>query len=157
MRKIAAIIIVILVILLAIALTSASLKPVTPAVPQNTDTPSNTPPAQTPPPIVTPTGTTTLVLNINESGKVGMLSITPREVVEDSRCPASVQCIQAGTVRVKTELSTSSGTSSPIFTLNQTILTGAESITFVSVTPAKQTPGTIATSTYEFTFLVSKR
>jgi hypothetical protein len=41
---------------------------------------------------------------IGETVKVGGGSITPLAVVEDSRCPAKVQCIQAGRLRLSVRI-----------------------------------------------------
>lgn len=39
-------------------------------------------------------------LRLGETGRIGGLRVRPLALVEDSRCPAEVRCIQAGTVRV---------------------------------------------------------
>src|SRR6185437_3005515 len=46
------------------------------------------------------------------------VTITPMKVLEDSRCPVDVECIQAGTVRIDAELSAGMGTSTQEFKLN---------------------------------------
>ncbi len=41
---------------------------------------------------------------LGQSAKFGGISVIPREVIEDSRCPAEVQCVWAGRVVVSVEL-----------------------------------------------------
>ena len=38
---------------------------------------------------------------IGQSVRVGDVRITPTQLLEDSRCPRGVQCVQAGTVRIQ--------------------------------------------------------
>jgi len=60
-----------------------------------------------------------LTLRLSEAGRVGGARITPLAVVEDSRCPAGVQCVHAGTVRVITRISAASGKDEPVLALGQ--------------------------------------
>lgn len=85
------------------------------------------------------------------------VKITPLKVVEDSRCPKDVQCIQAGTVRVETRVVSGLGTSTPTFTLGKSITTEAEIITLMSVDPLREAGKAIGSKEYVFTFKVSKR
>jgi hypothetical protein len=43
-------------------------------------------------------------VSIGEPLDIGRMTITVLEVIEDSRCPVDVQCIQAGTVRVRASI-----------------------------------------------------
>ncbi len=61
----------------------------------------------------------TLTLRLNETGRVGDAGITPLAVVEDSRCPADVQCVHAGTVRVATRVSAGNGKEEPVLAVGQ--------------------------------------
>lgn len=85
------------------------------------------------------------------------VQITPTGIVEDSRCPYDVQCIQAGTVRVRATIVSGLGTSTPIIELGKSITTETETITLVSVGPIKDSTKTITTKEYQFTFKVTKR
>jgi hypothetical protein len=85
------------------------------------------------------------------------VKVTPLSVVEDSRCPTDVQCIQAGTVRVRATLGSALGTGVQIFTLNTPITTEAEIITLFAVTPVKESTKAIAPTDYRFVFKVVKR
>jgi hypothetical protein len=113
---------------------------------------------------VCPTGTTTqgtketmLLTKIDQSVSGLDVKITPLQVLEDSRCPHDVQCIQAGTVRVRVQLTSGLGTSMQTFTLNQPITTEAETITLVSVDPQKESTVTITPKDYRFVFKIAKR
>ena len=100
---------------------------------------------------------TTVEAKINKKVATGSISLTVLEVVEDSRCPTDVQCIQAGTVRVKVLLASGLGEGAITMTLNTPITTEAEEITLVSVTPTKLSTHATAASEYTFTFKIVKR
>lgn len=105
--------------------------------------------------IFTPADTYTASLN----GKITALGVTvvPLEVLEDSRCPADVVCIQAGTVRVKTKLTSASGTADQIFILNKPVTTETEEIALTQVDPYPYSTKTITKTDYVFHFKIVKR
>ncbi len=75
------------------------------------------------------------------------------ELLEDSRCPVDVQCIQAGTVRVRTSID--SYNKDFTFTLLQPQVVGDLTITLASVIPSKKNATqTVQASDYRFTFTV---
>lgn len=85
------------------------------------------------------------------------VKILPLEVVEDSRCPYDVQCIQAGTVRVRTLVTSGLGESTSILTLGRALTTEVETVTLIAVTPTKESTKKISPQDYRFTFKVTKR
>lgn len=86
------------------------------------------------------------------------VSITPTEVVEDSRCPSDVQCVQAGRVRVRAEISSGLGTATQVFLVGESITTEAEAITLLEVKPSsKLSTVTLKPSDYRFVFKIEKR
>lgn len=100
----------------------------------------------------------------NVEAKIGQtvmalgVSITPREVVEDSRCPTDVQCIQAGRVRVRADLTSGLGSTDQIFLVGEPITTEAEAVTLLEVRPATKTSTvTLSPSDYTFVFKIEKR
>lgn len=93
----------------------------------------------------------------NQAAKAGNLLITPKTLLEDSRCPVGVQCIQAGTVRIQAEVNGPSGTSSILLELGVQSTTEAETITLIGVYPGRTEGKTIALSDYQFTFHVASR
>ena len=46
---------------------------------------------------------------LTETARLSPLAVTPTRLIEDSRCPTGVVCIQAGTVRVEARVSDSRG------------------------------------------------
>lgn len=106
----------------------------------------------------TPAGPISLAAHLNETVSGLDVSITPLAVLEDSRCPVDVQCIQAGTVRIRARLLSGLGEAMQEFKLGQAVTTEAESITLTSVTPTDKKAGVaVKDSEYVFTFEIAKR
>lgn len=91
------------------------------------------------------------VMGINQTATVAGVVITPIEVLEDSRCPTDVQCIQAGTVRVKARIAQETYE----FTLGTAQVIGGSAITLTQVSPSPISTSTISNSAYRFTFVVT--
>lgn len=83
------------------------------------------------------------------------VTVSPQEVVSDSRCPKDVQCVWAGTVEVRTVLSTQVSHGEHVLTLGAPQTFGNYTVTLVSVTPEK-TVDAIPESSYRFTFDIKK-
>ena len=98
-----------------------------------------------------------LVAKINQPAKGLGVTIAPLEVVEDSRCPFDVVCIQAGTVRVRAAMTTAAGVRTEVFKLDEPVLTRVEQIELVSVVPEARSTIAIRANEYRFTFKISKR
>ncbi|MBP6857819.1 MAG: MliC family protein [Candidatus Pacebacteria bacterium] len=80
-------------------------------------------------------------------------SVTALELVEDSRCPKSVQCIWAGTVKVKVQVTNNYGKNNRgTLTLDEKQDIGGVKVTLTEVLPEK-TQETIPFSKYKFTFV----
>lgn len=94
---------------------------------------------------------------INGLAEILGVSINPKTVLEDSRCPIDVACIQAGTVRVEALVDFGSGAIPQQFTLGEAITTEAGSVTLVRVDPTKDTNTTLAPTDYVFYFKVTVR
>ncbi len=97
------------------------------------------------------------IARINQGFSALGVKVTPTEILEDSRCPRDVQCIQAGTVRVKVTLESGLGTANEIFTLDKAITTEAEQITLIAVAPDPIASVARKPSDYVLTFKVEKR
>lgn len=80
--------------------------------------------------------------------------ITPLEVLEDSRCPGDVQCIQAGTVRLRTVLEKGGETETTILTLGAPIRFENSEVILSDVLPYPISTRTIKNTDYRFTFSV---
>jgi hypothetical protein len=85
------------------------------------------------------------------------LTINPREVVSDSRCPEGVQCIWAGTVEVKTAVSTAVGHGEHVFKVGEPRTVGEFSVMLTDVTPYPKSGEQIAESSYRFTYDIKKQ
>lgn len=94
---------------------------------------------------------------IDEGGSALGVRVIPHEVLEDSRCPIDVNCIQEGTVRVRATLESGLGTANQVFTLNEPITTEAETVTLVQVSPFPESGSGIEDVAYVFMFEVQKR
>lgn len=101
--------------------------------------------------------TTTVTVALNETAVAGNVSITPLEVVEDSRCPKDVQCIQAGTVRLSVRTASGLGESEMVLTQGIAMTTEAEIITLTDAVPEKMSTAPVSDAAYRFTFEVVAR
>ncbi len=98
-----------------------------------------------------------VTIRVGERATFAAVSILPLQIVEESRCPGDVVCIQAGTVRVLVQTVSAMGTSTDTLALGNSITTEAEEIEFVAATPYHVTTSQIPASAYELTFKVTKR
>jgi membrane-bound inhibitor of C-type lysozyme len=79
-------------------------------------------------------------------------SVTPLEIIEDSRCPQGVQCVWAGTVKLKVNVTNKSGVSTQdTLTLGEPKTIAGVVVTLTSVMPTKTTK-TLKLSDYTFKF-----
>jgi hypothetical protein len=101
--------------------------------------------------------TETITLKIGERGEVLGIFVTPLSILEDSRCPIDVQCIQAGTVRVKMQVETGMGTGDLTLALGDLGTTETETITLTRVSPEPVSTDPIVPSEYRLTFELKKR
>lgn len=95
-----------------------------------------------------------LIVRIDLGGSALGIKIVPQEVLEDSRCPIDVVCIQAGTVRVRSTLERNSATTTEIFKLNEPLTTDTETITLTQVDPPSASGFTIKDTDYVFYFQI---
>ncbi|HMA78239.1 MAG TPA: hypothetical protein VKP88_03790 [Candidatus Paceibacterota bacterium] len=95
-----------------------------------------------------------VTMSLGVSGTISTISITPRAVVSDSRCPAGVQCVTAGTVELRVEVSDGTLSSTVLVEPNQPFDFGDYTVVLDAVEPAaSQTP--LQDDAYRFTFAVS--
>lgn len=99
---------------------------------------------------------TTFEARIGMSGSVYDVSITPVEILEDSRCPTDVVCIQAGTVRVRATVVVDGASTIKDFKLNDALTIGNNLVELVEVKPTKQSTVEVNKSSYRFIFRVIK-
>ena len=86
---------------------------------------------------------------LNEVANLEGLTVRPLAVIEDSRCPAAVQCVWAGRLRIRAEVS-KFGTLD--LTLGESFSVDDGILTLVDVRPGKRSPDAIALRDYRFTF-----
>lgn len=86
---------------------------------------------------------------LNEVATLDGLTVRPLAVLEDSRCPASVQCVWAGRVRISAQVS---GEGTRELTLGESLTVSGGTLTLVDVRPSKRTPEAIPPREYQFTF-----
>lgn len=105
-------------------------------------------------PVAGNVASSSVTLALGESGTIDGAHITPQRIVEDSRCPIDVTCIQAGTVKV--DVGIMPGAESVMLTLHETIpwFPLDKRLLLTEVTPVKRSNATITPSDYRFTFMV---
>ena len=101
-------------------------------------------------------GTAGTMTSLGKTITVEGVLITPTTVVEDSRCPVNVQCIQAGTVRVITRLESEGNKQEVTLTLNTPITFAGKRVELQEVTPVKNTKTAFEKDAYVFKFVVTK-
>lgn len=90
---------------------------------------------------------------IGETASVGVITVRPIQLLEDSRCPAQVQCIWAGQVRVLVDLSRGDGAHQQReLTLGKAENIDGGMLTLIDAQPPKLAPGSTDASAYRFTF-----
>ncbi len=83
------------------------------------------------------------------------VSISPQQVISDSRCPITVTCVWAGTVEVQTGLTTPVSQGEHVLTLGKPQTFGDYTVTLTTVTPDKGEEAT-PDSSYRFTYTIVK-
>ncbi len=103
-------------------------------------------------------GATSATVTTFLGGSATAMNVTlqPKEVVSDSRCPEGVQCIWAGTVEVRTVMATQVSHGEQTVTLGVPVRFGEFSVTLTDVTPYPKQATGIAESSYRFTYKIEK-
>ncbi len=94
------------------------------------------------------------ILKLGQLGNFEKVSIKPISIEEDSRCPIDVQCIQAGTVRVKIEVSSNNSSDTSIVKLGEEFTTKDVKIILTNVSPITNSKIKIEDNDYRLTFKV---
>ncbi|HXK38006.1 MAG TPA: Gmad2 immunoglobulin-like domain-containing protein [Candidatus Paceibacterota bacterium] len=106
----------------------------------------------TPKPVLPTSGIVTV--HIGEMATLGNVSITPSEVVEDSRCPLGVMCIQAGRVRIDAAVHVGSERTKQTFLVGEPFIFLGKMITLTSVGPVRKKEGSLSLKDYTLTFKI---
>jgi hypothetical protein len=104
------------------------------------------------PSIGSPSVRTDGLARLNESVQVGALTVTPRRVIEDSRCPTNARCVWAGRAIVRTEVKGRGWRESLDLTLGTPIATHGTTIALTSVEPGKLAGAETPSRPYVFGF-----
>ena len=83
---------------------------------------------------------------------VGQIAAVPQVLLEDSRCPANVQCVWAGRVVLSTRIYGPDFDETVPLTLGEPYTTHDTSLTLVSALPEKMAGEEIPAPTYSFAF-----
>lgn len=101
-----------------------------------------------------PYGSVTLALG-QAASFVDGVSIRPMRILEDSRCPAGVQCIQAGTVKLSFNAVVNGKSMTETISIDQSVQVDGDTVVLDTVAPQKTKNGFPAPSEYNFTFTVT--
>lgn len=83
---------------------------------------------------------------------VGDLAVTPMRVVEDSRCPAEVDCVWAGRLVVETRIDGAGWRETDSISVGETYGTHGKVIALVAADPARSNQIPIEAAAYRFTY-----
>lgn len=101
-------------------------------------------------------GTKLVTARLAEGASALDATVTPLEVVEDSRCPSGVRCVWAGRVRVKVRVQTAERTDEAVLAVGETVRHGGLGVTLTNVAPYPEANVAIASNQYRFTFAVQR-
>lgn len=96
-------------------------------------------------------------LALGMTGRYGSLGFEPQRVEEESRCPANVQCVHAGTVRLSVLLTGHGTPRTTVLTLGTPRQAGQGTwLTLTRACPYPTAPGGIRRDQYRFTIAASR-
>jgi len=95
-------------------------------------------------------------VGLNETMVINSVQIAPIEVLEDSRCPLGVVCIEVGTVKISAILSSGSLLQNATLKLGESISFSQMKVSFDGVTPIKSMKDIIKPEDYVFEFSITK-
>ena len=97
----------------------------------------------------------TVAGTIGNASRMSSRTITPLEIVEDSRCPANVRCIQAGTVRLRVRLQERRKSRELVIGLEQPARLQTGWLYLAAVCPVRVVSDALTPHDYRFTFAIS--
>ncbi|WP_152980301.1 hypothetical protein [Tsuneonella troitsensis] len=105
-----------------------------------------------PPPNSTPPQPQGYAVPFDVPVRVGDLVVTPKKMVEDSRCPMNARCVWAGRVVVTARIVGPGFSDTADLTLGEPFGTNGKMLALVSVRPEKTTQAEIGPRDYRFAF-----
>ena len=88
---------------------------------------------------------------LGQTASLGLVRVTPLQVIEDSRCVQGVQCVWAGQVRVRASVESPGGEHERTLTLDQPQQIGGGTLLLEAVTPRRKAESPIPPRDYTFT------
>lgn len=102
-----------------------------------------------------PVGSATSTVSFGGTLEEHSIQVMPLQLIEDSRCPIDVQCIQAGTVRILVILDAEGEQKTITMTQGVPVSFVGRSVELVSVLPVPNSKVSIAKEEYRFIFSVT--
>lgn len=99
--------------------------------------------------------TATVVTSIGEGAEQLGIAVTPTAIIEDSRCPLGVACIQAGTVRVETRIGDNWNGAKYVFSLGVPTQIGNRIVELIEVLPNAVSQKTLNPYDYRLTYRIT--
>ena len=96
-------------------------------------------------------GTPVQTLTLGQTGDFGSVDLTPISVDQDSRCLSGVQCIWAGTVRLKVQVEPAGADHTVFAMLGQPLGVDGGTLLLEQVTPRRSSTAQIPPSHYSVT------
>jgi len=75
--------------------------------------------------------------HLGQATRVGALIVTPRAIIEDSRCPINARCIWAGRAVIRADVARAGRRKSMRLTLGERVATHGTTLALTSVEPGK--------------------
>lgn len=91
-------------------------------------------------------------VGIDRAVQVGKVVVTPKRLVEDSRCPMNARCVWAGRVILRAQIDGEGWRDTANLTLGEPYGTHNMTVTLVSATPERTTDTEPDQSRYRFAF-----
>jgi len=92
------------------------------------------------------------VARLGERVQVDGPAVTPREVLEDSRCPSDVQCVWAGRLRLRATIHLGSGDEDHVLLLGEQVQVADGALELAEAWPEPVVGGAITPADYRFAF-----
>ncbi len=89
---------------------------------------------------------------LGQATRVGALVVTPRMIVEDSRCPINARCVWAGRAIVRTQIAGAGWRETRDLTLGERVTTHGMALALTSVEPGKMAGAEAPPLNYIFAF-----
>ena len=94
---------------------------------------------------------------LGQSARISDVAVRPISLIEDSRCPARVQCIWAGRVRILAQISAHGKRATRReMILGEPIAIDQGKLMLIAAEPAKIAPGSTNPRAYRFTFRIDR-